>query len=430
MLPLFRLRPSSPVAGVRRAGAWRRLWGALALVLVAVGPAQESELVEMFVQKGLVSEHDIAEARADMLRARQAESTGVVLRGKSTQRLSIGMLLMTQYTGLRTTRDFGAPAPDNRHFMVRRAVLGLRASLGEDWDAIFAYNFAGPNFATAVLQWSAQPELTVDLGLRKVSLGYEEYSSPTQVRTIETSPASRYFTEGNNGRRLGAASYRLGVFVSGEQGGFRYGAAITNPERIEEVDTLATAGNATNNQPAFWANVGYAGKVRGASFVTGLSAGYLPEQGGAGNTRRGQGHDLAVGNAFLEVLGKRWGLQGEAFAGHVDEGAVNGGDASPWSYYLQASYLAFPTVEGVVRYSAVDSDGRGVDLSDAVRSAPSSGLLQSATEWYFGGNWYLKQNDLKFSLGFLYAQGRALATSPPAAEARAYGVRSQMQVNF
>jgi hypothetical protein len=82
-----------------------------------------------------------------------------------------------------------------------------------------------------------------------------------------------------------------------------------------------------------------------------------------------------------------------------------------------------------VRYSSVDSDGRGVNISDGTRLAPSGGTMNKMSEWYFGGTYYIKGNDLKFQIGYIHAESKDTVTGAHA-EAKADGVRSQMQINF
>jgi phosphate-selective porin len=85
--------------------------------------------------------------------------------------------------------------------------------------------------------------------------------------------------------------------------------------------------------------------------------------------------------------------------------------------------------EAVVRYTYVDSDGRGVNISDGTRSAPSGGTMDKMSEWFIGGNWYIKSNDVKFQLGYIHSESKDIVTGGTA-KAQADGVRSQMQVNF
>ena len=200
-------------------------------------------------------------------------------------------------------------------------------------------------------------------------------------------------------------------------------------ERIDDVGLVAGSGNGTNNRPAFWGNVGVAGKFDQGSYLIGVGGGFLPDQGGPGATHRGEGHDLSLYTAYFKFAAGRFGLMAEYLMADVEAGAALDRDAMPRGFYIRPSFMITEKLEAVARYSFLDSDGRGVDLADGVRSAPGGGTMDRLSELYFGGNWYLNRNDLKFSLGALYAKSRNALNGDPAA-ARVYGLRSQMQVNF
>src|SRR5204863_8285760 len=124
------------------------------------------------------------------------------------------------------------------HAFLRRMYLTLKAGVGGNWGAKFTYDFAGGSYDYAIIQWKPTADLSFDFGLRKVNVGYEERSSSGNLKSIERSGVTRYFVESNNGRRLGAASYRIGAFLDGKRTlsnnlGLVYSAAITNPERNE-----------------------------------------------------------------------------------------------------------------------------------------------------------------------------------------------------
>jgi phosphate-selective porin len=93
------------------------------------------------------------------------------------------------------------------------------------------------------------------------------------------------------------------------------------------------------------------------------------------------------------------------------------------------TFLLTETVEAVVRYTAVDSDGRGLQLGDVMRSAPSGGTMNRFEEWYGGVNWYLRGIDLRLQLGAMSGRTKETVTGTPA-EAKAVGARSQLQVQF
>jgi len=398
----------------------------------ASASAQDSgALVEALVRKGILTAQEAEEIRADLLRE-AAEPPAVATAGSSlTTRLRISGRIQTQFASLDTdiagtTAD---PAPTN-HFFARRLYLTARADLGPNWASNITYDFAGSLFDAAWVQYKGSG-FTVDLGLRKVNLGYEERTSSGSLKAIERSGVTRYFVEENNGRRLGAGSYRVGAFVDGKQGAFFYGAAITNPERAVNSGAAASAGNGTRNQFAFWANAGLSGSLGadGSTYVIGAGAGYLPDQGGR---PVGTGHDLTVYTVYADVrglAGGRFGLAAELLGADVERGVSATRDAKPWGYWVQPTFKVSEQVELVARYSELDSDGRGVSLSDGVRSAPGGGTHDKLREFFFGGNWYLRGNDLKFQAGYVHGESRDLVGGG-VASAKARGVRSQLQFNF
>jgi len=277
----------------------------------------------------------------------------------------------------------------------------------------------------------------VDIGFRKAPIGLEEWdTSSGNLKAIERSPATRYWVESNNGRRLGAGSYRTGVFVVGtDTSGFFYNVAVTNPER-DEFSSLngntadpgvQGAGTSANNAFAWWGNGGYKGKFTDGSYKLGASYGYLPDQGGI---TLGKGHDLQVYSVYGVVTAGNFDLEGEYFSAKDRRGIADKTDAKPTGYWIQPSFKLTPQIEAVVRYSYVDSDGRGVNISDGTRSAPSGGTMDKMDEWYVGGNYYIRGNDVKFQFGYIHAESKDSVLGVAGPKATADGVRSQMQVNF
>jgi phosphate-selective porin len=265
-----------------------------------------------------------------------------------------------------------------------------------------------------------------------VNLGYEERTSSGSLKAIERSGPTRYFVEENNGRRLGAGSYRVGVFADGKQGNFFYGGAITNPERAITSAVSAGAGNATNNNLAYWANAGYNGKFDGGTYIIGGGYGLLPNQGGKTGTTPfgvGNGNDLSVYTVYFDVTAGKFNLVAEYMAADVERGVSATRDAKPTGYWIQPAYSVNNQLELVGRYSFLDSDGRGINISDGVRSAPGGGTHNKLTEMYFGLNYYLKGNDLKLQLGYVWGKSEDTVTGA-FAEAKVNGLRSQIQLNF
>lgn len=399
--------------------------------------AQESgALIDALIRKGILTHQEAEDIRAELVRENNTVPARAMAQGKSTDRLSVGMRMQVQHAYLDTdVRGAAFDPPATNHTFLRRMYLTLKAGVGGNWGATMTYDFVSAGYDDAILEWKPTNDLSFNFGLRKVAVGYEERSSSGNLKALERSGVTRYFVESNNGRRLGAASYRIGAFLDGKKElssnlGLFYTAAVTNPERNESFSLSAATGDNTNNTVAFWATAGLNGKLaNGGTWVAGGGVGHLPDQGGFGTTNLGRGFDLTLYSVFADVTSGRFSLLGEFLLADIERGASATRDAKPAGFFLQPSFLITETFEAVVRYQQLDTDGRGVNLSDVVRSAPGAATMDKFTGWYAGANWYLRGNDLKYQLGVAYGKTKDTVTGAPA-EAKALGVRSQMQVQF
>lgn len=414
---------------VSKPSKWLALLGILAIGAAPTLFAQDSgALIDALVRKGILTNQEAEDIRADLIRDSNTIPSAVFAGGKSTDRLSVGMRLQAQYAGLETNIHNGADPVSTEHFFLRRAYLTLKAGLGAEWSAVFTYDFAGSSYDDAIVEWK-HGDNTFDIGLRKVNVCYEERYTSGNLRAIERTPVTRYFVEANNGRRLGAGSYRVGMFLDGKKGMFTYSASVTNPERADNFTLASDAGNGGNNSLAYWGNVGINGKFSGGTYIAGVGAGFMPDQGGPSNTNFGKGFDLKVYSLYSDITFGRFSLMAEYLTAQVDAGVNATRDATPKGFYITPSFMITEKIEAVAQYSWLDSDGRGVSLSDGIRSAPSGGTMNKMSEAYLGGNYYFKGNDLKFQLGLVYGKSKDTVTGAPA-EAKTFGFRSQMQVQF
>ncbi|HWA25433.1 MAG TPA: porin [Lacunisphaera sp.] len=408
---------------------------ALAAALLCAGTALAQDsgpLIDLLIKKGVLNDQEAEELRADLARDASAAVTATISGGKSTANLSITGRIQVQYAGLSTDISGTTADPvDTSHIFLRRIYIGMKANLGAGWSSSVNYDFAGSTFDEAKITWAQSEALNLDIGFRKVPLGLEEwYTSSGSLKAIERSPATRYWVESNNGRRLGAGSYRLGVYLGGKMpdSGLFYNVAVTNPERDESAAGVAGTGSAANNNLAYWGNLGYkVTSAEGLSYVLSGSMGLLPDQGGK---TLGAGNDLTVYNAFAQFSKGPWDLQLEWFGSKNDAGisATQDSESSAWS--IQPSFKIGEFWELTTRYTFVDSDGRGVQTSDGIRSAPSGGTMNELDEWYFGFTRFFRGNDCKWQLGYIMGQSRDSLTGTSGPKANTSGVRSQFQVNF
>lgn len=413
---------------------WLALLGSALIGAASAAYAQDSgPLIDLLVKKGIVNDQEAETLRAELARDSSSAVVSTLSGGKSTVGLSISGRVQVQYANIGGKIDGSATdLTATNHFFLRRVYLGAKATLPSGWSANFNYDFANSSFDAAFIEWRANDAFFVDAGFRKVPFGLEEYmTSSSNLRAIERSPADRFFVESNNGRRLGAGSYRTGVFIGGKlDSGVYYNAAVTNPERDESATSatgVSTTGMAANNNLSYWGNVGYTSKVAESwTYNVGAAAGFLPDQGGK---TLGAGDNLTVYDAYVEVSNGSFDLQAEYFGSNNEHGVSATKNSSSWGYYVQPAYKFTEKIEGVVRYSYIDSDGRGVTTSDGIRSAPSGGTMDKLSEWFIGGNYYIRGNDVKLQLGYIYGESKDTVTGGKA-KASIDGVRTQLQVNF
>jgi phosphate-selective porin len=419
---------------------WLALLGSVILT-ASVALAQDNKaLLDALVKKGILTQDEATQIGAEVASGKTATPV-VTGASKYLQKLTFSGRFQVQFADIGTTVNNAAPSahpPATEHFAIRRMYIGAKAELGDGFTGVFNYDFANLSFDAAYIEWKQSDALAIDAGLRKVPFGYEETTSSGALKAIERSPATRYFVESNNGRRLGAGSYHTGLYVGGTQdSGLFYNLAITNPERDEfstgNSTTNATpgvnnVGGSTNNNLAYWANGGYSGKWSNGSVKGGIEGGYLPDQGGTA-ALIGTGQNLQVYGAFGDLTLGSFNLAGEFLAAKNPLGATAIHGAKPHGYWVQPSYMITKAFEGVARYSYVNSDGRGINLSDGIKYAPSGATMNKMQELYLGGSWYIKGNDVKFQAGYIIAQS-VDTTAGATAKAKTDGFRSQMQLNF
>lgn len=412
---------------------WLALAGILLLGASSLFAQDSKALIDALVKKGFLTNDEAKQIAAEASKSQSAQDVATS-NDKILKKLTLSGRFQVQYAGLSTSIDGAAANPaSTEHFFLRRIYIGAKADFGDGWTGNLNYDFANTSFDAAFIEWKKSDALFLDIGFRKAPIGLEEWvTSSGNLRAIERAPATRYFVESNNGRRLGAGSYRTGVYLGGTDSGFSYTVAVTNSERDEFSSLNGNAdpgvqgsGTAANNTASFWGNLGYGDKFSGGTYKVGFSAGYLPDQGG---TVLGKGDNLTVYSAYGIVTCGGFDLEAEYWWGDNQHGVSATQSSKPTAYWIQPAYRVGEW-EAVVRYTYVDSDGRGVNISDGTRSAPSGGTMDKMSEWFIGGNWYIKSNDVKFQLGYIHSESKDTVTGGTA-KAQSDGVRSQMQVNF
>jgi hypothetical protein len=411
-----------------------------ALLCAGAVIAQDSgPLIEALLRKGILTDQEAEDLRADLANENMAK-LGTTSGTPNLSKLVFSGRFQAQFVNFDTSiKGTTAQPAYAQHFFLRRIYLGVKPVFSNGWSAFLNYDFAGSTFDAAYIEKIFNPLAVVQAGFKKAPIGYEEYFiSSGALKSIERSPITRFFVESNNGRRLGAGSYRQGVWLSGKNGPWSYELAVTNPERDESAAGVAGTGSSANNNFSYWANLNYSKAFAEGQgqFKTGATYGLLPDQGGTSNTNLGKGFDLAVWSIYADLRYRNFSLMGEYFGGKDESGVTIANvtrDAKPSGYWIQPSYRYGP-YEAVVRYTFVDSDGRGVQTADGIRSTPSGGTMNKLSEWFVGANWYLVGNEakheVKWQLGYIWGQSKDSVAGASGPKAYTEGVRSQLQVNF
>ena len=263
--------------------------------------AQDKALLETLVKKGMLTQQEAAQIAKD--------SVAVSPATKSTKSIKIFGGANGYYTWSRESVKAGSePSSQLSGFTLKHVKIGLDADVGAGWSAKVVTDF-GENaksrdyLDTVVLSKAIDYDYingTLQLGLRKVNMGYEQNTDDFEQLAIETSVATNFFT--NSGSQLGKnfGSRTVGVFWDGniaQVDGLYYGAAVTSGVAESGNEDFLSAAKGDSSSLSFWANLGYknVADVKGEtlSYDFGINFGYAP-----------QGMD----NAFFSKKGSVWGI--------------------------------------------------------------------------------------------------------------------------
>jgi len=448
-LPALALVASALIAA---APAWAQ--SAAPAAPVSTASAADTALVDALIKKGVLTQEEAQQIEDQAAKSSAGDDvltnptdkyiTSVTLTGRfQTQFFDAG----TSIDGFQNAAPAVPPAHPvaSEHFLLRRIYLGTTVKFVDGFSGVVNYDFANLSFDAAYIEWKQSDAFAIDAGFRKAPFDYEEVTSSGNLKAIERSPVTRYFDETNNGRRLGAASYRTGLFAGGTEDGFFYNEYSGDSSSGTTVNGDGGVGNYSNNTDnnlAYYGTGGYAGKFTNGSYKFGAEAGDLPDQGGPG-TSVGVGNNLSIYGLFTDITAGAFELQGEWLDSNDENAVTTYGvvhSAKPTGYWVQPSLFIVPKrLEAVLRYSYLDSDDRGVALSDGIRGATSGGTMDKMDELYIGGNWYIIGNDVKLQFGYIHGvsmdpllptTATGVVANGTAIHATTDGIRSQMQVNF
>ena len=389
--------------------------------------AQDKQTLDLLVSKGLISRAEadtVAKKSATVIKPNQKGIKSMKLEGR----------LQVQYEYL-DNNDAGTDPKST--FLLRRIFLGMGADLGGGWKANIVADFANEKsdyIEKAHISKEFDGDIfngTADFGYKKINFAVEEYESSSKLWTVERSLATRYFAEGADKRKLGLAGRHTGVFWNGKVNqlkGLYYGASVSTAYNNSPIGVPE---GYTNNL-MYTANAAYKAKFDCGKIEVGANLAYTNGTNVMGKDGYRYG-DMFGFNPYIKASIMGLDIWGELLMAHVENGISDGVNATPmganlgFEYKFDAGDLG--QIAPTVRLSWLDTDGRGVKISDGVRDSNATNTFDRGKSIYVGLNWYINGNAIKYQLGYEYARfegGHNSAFS--SADANAF--RTQIQILF
>ena len=428
--------------------------------------AQNQALLDALVKKGYLTKQDATKIANETVVVKPSQTT--------TKTLSISGLIHSQYDYVATDEqgDYPNPKSTNR-FRMRRVDLGATAQLGNGWSGVLncrvetlwwrsLFNMLETAYVQKDVQWDMLSG-SLRMGYQKVPFIREENTPCSSLKTVERSPMTNFFTSGITVvpgvtppyymppgfgfTSIGLGNRYTGIFWAGDLDdsvkGLTYGLAV-----VAGGKELSYLGGqllqSTPNQLGYFADVAYTNSYDNMDFTLGVNFGYQPAGLPSAFTT---GTDEAVFgvNPYLELGYEGFSLMTELAIAKVSNGKISGDNCHPVGLNFIPSYKFNDEWEIVLRYSYLDTNGRGVNPSEVVLDGPDVVLNSSGDpmypdsfnhihSYYIGFNWYIMGDSVKLTAGYEHTQfkdrrnSESLDFDGPSADVNA--VRARMQLLF
>jgi phosphate-selective porin len=401
----------------------KKLVAILSAVLLGSSAASAADpLIDTLVSKGYLTSSEAKEIAAG-----STSNTAFAAGGKHTKKITISGRLQGQYDNLTSDRNDAVDPGSTNHFYFRRLFLGANGELESGWGGNIVMDFAGEGskMEQSYVYWKTDHDATLKFGYAKIPFMMEETDSTAKAKTIERSAMTRFFSDVGK-----VSAQHTGIFVDGEVGKIMYASSITNSLPAEN---SKLGGAAETNNDLMWA--GRLSSKVADGLLIGANTVYQPRNSVFAKTVSGDAPDVLAWGGFSQYDIDQLQLTAEFATANIKDGkrriAGKTGDSNVLGYYAQAAYKINPSIEPVVRWSQLDTDGMCfVDAAELIRRAPvTNSNFDKMTSIYTGVNYYLQGDDVKFMLGYEFAKAEETQTNA-AAETDISGVRARIQLLF
>jgi len=398
------------------------LVAAAALTAVA-SQAQDKATLDLLVKKGVISAEERAKTLDEAAKARSSAGLNKIFaKEDATKRITFSGRIQTQYESIggSTTSNAGVEtqAVDVSNTFMRRLYLGFKADMGEGISAEVVNNFADNTLDKAIFT-AENTYGTFVLGYQKVQWGLEENTSSSKLLTVERSASNRFWNEAVSSSslgRLGFGARHTGLhysnkFVVDAAQTLEYGAAVANASQGQANNSGNDIGTYANliytykitdtNKHSFGLNWASARDTRTAA-GTGISTGV--------NAAKISGFNPYIKSQFDKLI-----VQAEMIS--TTNEAVTGSTPSlierkPEGFTVLAAYKFTDQIEGVVRYSQLDTDGQGATFGGLYRNGTNvSGVYNKFDSVYVGVNYYFVDHNAKIMFGYENAKATELMSA-------------------
>ncbi|MDD5450019.1 MAG: porin [Candidatus Omnitrophica bacterium] len=331
------------------------------LILTSLGLAAESDvdkLLDLLVEKGVLTKDDAAGFRADLAVKKQEEKE----KQKEFNVVAGKPIKVSGYTQLRYRQDHTL---NNDGFDIRRARLDIKGDVTERFDYRTQVEFggtSGPFLLDATIGYKVNPYIKLLAGQFKVPFSQENLTSSPKLETINRSQVVEALVArgqdviGNqNGRDIGI-QVSGSIFSKMDYALLDYAAGVFNGSGINASDK--------NERKDF------AGRLVFHPFKEwSVGGSYYNGYGSWGTPLRKNDRDR-IGAEFAYVKDPL-SLKGEYIRG-------NDGSLNREGWYLQGAYFIIPKkFQGVLKFDTYDSN---VDVGE-----------NEVNVYTLGGNWYFNK---------------------------------------
>lgn len=419
------------------------------LAMANIMIAQDKATLDLLVTKGVITKEEAAKVSKN--------AVTVTAKEKAVKGLKFNGRIQTQFESINVTgsgsKEYSLTRDD---FIMRRVFLGVEADLGSGWSGTLITDLArgsdGQNYIEYVYITKKIDydflQGAVDFGYKKSFFGLEETTSASKLLTVERSIATRYWAERNNNTRLGIGGRYTGVYWNGKTPvkDLDYGLLVANSYNdtfSSYSNTGRVANSVASNIPNFYGCVSYKLPIDGVEIKVGSN--FVYSSGGNATydtvSSKAINGTMYGANPYLTLNYEGLHVWTEFMITNVENAKGNQRqyEATPMGFNVAAEYKFdigdFGKIAPAVRYSWLNTDGRGTSVSDGIRNTPSgSATYNSGQSIYVGLNWYINGDALKFQLGYEFARFNDVINTTTFARssgtADANVVRAQVQLLF